>query len=309
MKAMVIDGKQARLENNRRIPEVPDDGILVRPVAVALNPTDWKHIAYGRAKDNCIVGCDYAGVVEAVGRAVTKRWQRGDRVCGCGHGSNYVNADDGVFAEYAAVKGDLQMRIPDNLSFEKAATVGLGAITVGQGLYQKALNLRLPTDAIVRNGVCVLVYGGSSATGALAIQYAKLSGYSVITTCSPKSFDYVRHLGADAAFDYNELEVGARIRDWTGNRLKFAWDTIGIDASAKICADALSSTESGLKYGTIVPVKLPRDDVETISTVMYTVFGKDFRFGDQEIPANQDDLEFGKIFFALTEKLLAEVSV
>jgi NADPH:quinone reductase-like Zn-dependent oxidoreductase len=134
------------------------------------------------------------------------------------------------------------------------------------------------------------------------------SGYTVVTTCSPKNFEYVKHLGADEAFDYNEPGVGKNIRDYTGDRLKYAWDTISIEASAQICADALSSTESGLRYGTIVPVKSPRDDVETINTVMYTVFGKAFKFGDLDKPASQDDLDFGKIFFNVTEKLLAEVS-
>ncbi|OCK76399.1 zinc-binding oxidoreductase alcohol dehydrogenase [Lepidopterella palustris CBS 459.81] len=306
MKALVVDGKQARLDSHRRIPELRDDSILVRPMAIALNPTDWKHVVYGRAKDNCIIGCDYAGVVEAVGKAVTKSWSLGDRIFGCGHGSNYCNIDDGVFAEYAMVKGDLQMRMPDNLSFEKAATVGLGAITVGQGLYQKAMKLRLPTDSTEKNGIPVLIYGGASATGALAIQYAKLSGYTVITTCSPKNFDYVKQLGADAAFDYSEPNIGTKIRDYTGNQMKYAWDTISSDASAQICAAALSSTESGLKYGTLVPVESPRNDVETISTVMYTVFGKAFKFGDRQLPASHDDFEFGKIFFDVTEKLLAE---
>lgn len=174
MKALVVDGKQARLDTGRRIPELPDDGILVRPIAVALNPADWKHVVYGRAKDSCIIGCDYAGIVDAVGKAVAKPWHPGDKICGCCHGSNYVNADDGVFAEFAVVKGDLQMRIPDAVSFEKAATIGLGDITVGQGLYPKVMKLRLPTDSTENNGTHVLIYGGASATGALAIQYAKL---------------------------------------------------------------------------------------------------------------------------------------
>lgn len=133
------------------------------------------------------------------------------------------------------------------------------------------------------------------------------SGYTVITTCSPKNFEYVKHLGADKAFDYNEPSVGSVIRDYTKDRLKYAWDTISVETSAKICADALSLTESGLRYGTLVPVKSPRNDVETINIVMYTVFGKAFMFGDLRMPASQDDFDFGKIFFDVTEKLLAEV--
>jgi NADPH:quinone reductase-like Zn-dependent oxidoreductase len=65
------------------------------------------------------------------------------------------------------------MHVPDSLSFEQAATVSLGAITVGQGLYQQALKLNLPTEPISEKEY-VLIYGGASATGSLAVQYAKL---------------------------------------------------------------------------------------------------------------------------------------
>jgi NADPH:quinone reductase-like Zn-dependent oxidoreductase len=173
MKAVVMAGAEARPQTNRPLPKLRDDYILVKPAAIALNPTDWKHIAFRRAKDGALVGCDYAGTVIEVGKGVTKSWTVGERICGCAHGSNLVNPEDGAFAEYAVVKGDIQMRIPDEWSFEKAATIGLGATTVGQGLYQKALKLNLPTDP-VREALPVLIYGGGTATGALAIQYARL---------------------------------------------------------------------------------------------------------------------------------------
>jgi NADPH:quinone reductase-like Zn-dependent oxidoreductase len=44
--------------------------------------------------------------------------------------------------------------------------------------------------------------GGSSATRTLAIQFAKLSGYKVVTTCSPKNFELVQVLGADVVLNY-----------------------------------------------------------------------------------------------------------
>lgn len=179
MKAVVLRGNEAVFDANRSRPQIRPDHVLVKVVAVALNPTDWKGVRAGRAKDGSIIGCDYAGVVEEVGSAVTKPWKAGDRIFGIAHGTNFLNPDDGVFAEYAAVVGDLQMRIPDSLTFQQAATVGLGAMTVGQGLYQHALKLDLPSaDANeVRNkgpSAFVLIYGGSTATGALAIQFAKL---------------------------------------------------------------------------------------------------------------------------------------
>lgn len=67
------------------LPKLQDDYILVRTVAVALNPTDWATLdAVG--DDGTLVGCDYAGVVEAVGKNVTKRFAKGDRVAGSSHG-------------------------------------------------------------------------------------------------------------------------------------------------------------------------------------------------------------------------------
>lgn len=176
MRALVVDGRGFKVDNFRRRPELVPDSLLVRPVAVALNPTDWKSVSYGRARDGCIVGCDYAGVVEAVGEDVKKSWKVGDKVFGCGHGANLVNPDDGVFAEYAIVKGDLQMRIPEGWSFEQAATAPLGLITVGQGLFQKSLKLAWPNanGQAPDNGVPVLIYGGTTATATLGIQLAKM---------------------------------------------------------------------------------------------------------------------------------------
>lgn len=65
------------------------------------------------------------------------------------------------------------MRIPDHLSFEAASTFGMGISTSAQALYQ-SLKLPLPTIDPISTNHTVLVYGGSSATGSIAIQLAKL---------------------------------------------------------------------------------------------------------------------------------------
>ena len=67
------------------IPKLRDDYILVRTVAIALNPTDWSTLD-AKGDDGTIVGCDYAGIVEDVGKAVEKSVKKGDRVAGFGHG-------------------------------------------------------------------------------------------------------------------------------------------------------------------------------------------------------------------------------
>ena len=124
------------------------------------------------ATPGALSGCDYAGIVEEVGSAVTKPWKKGDHVCGFGHGAHTLEPEDGAFAEHVVVKGDLQLRIPKHLSFEEASTLGVGIFTVGQAMYQ-SLRLPLPTEP-AKEPFPVLIYGGSTATGTLAIQFAKL---------------------------------------------------------------------------------------------------------------------------------------
>ncbi|KAJ8096550.1 chaperonin 10-like protein [Lipomyces tetrasporus] len=298
-KAIVIqDANKAKLVNDRPLPSLRDDYLLVQTVAVALNPTDWKEIDF-LGSPGALVGCDYAGIVKAVGTAVTRAFKVGDRVCGFSHGSNTVQHEDGTFAEYIVVKGDLQIHIPDQLRFEDAATFGVGVITAGQGLYE-GLQLPFPSEPS-KEKIPILIYGGSSTTGSLGIQLAKLSGYDPITTCSPHNFDMVKSLGAVAAFDYKDPESVAKIRKYTNDSLKLAWDTISLESSAKFCADVLSPT--GGKYACLQDVKAPRDDVETIMTLAYTVFGEPFQFGPETIPAVPERFEFAKNWVEVVEPL------
>jgi NADPH:quinone reductase-like Zn-dependent oxidoreductase len=135
----------------------------------ALNPTDWKHIGYVNRR--ATIGCDFAGIIEEVGDKVERKWNKGDRVCGFVHGGNVVYEEGGAFGEFVTAKGDILMRVPDTMSFEEAATLGVGIITCGQGLYQ-ALALPWPNEP-VKESFPILIYGGSSATGMHGIQFAK----------------------------------------------------------------------------------------------------------------------------------------
>ena len=152
------------------IPTIRPGYILVKTIAVALNPTDWK--SSQGVNDPVTIGCDYAGIVEEIGENVTKPFKKGDRVCGFVMANNSLQFDDGADQEYLLAKADLQVKIPDYMSFEEAATLGVGLVTIGQGLYQ---TLKLPwPDQPVKEAFPILIYGGSSATGALAIQWTKL---------------------------------------------------------------------------------------------------------------------------------------
>lgn len=113
------------------------------------------------------------------------------------------NPEDGTFAEYIIAKGDICILLPDSISFAEAATLGVGMVTIALGLY-KVLGMPFPTEpkSRLQPPSYLLIYGGSTASGTMAIQFAKLSGQTVITTCSPRNFDLVKNLGADLVLDY-----------------------------------------------------------------------------------------------------------
>lgn len=77
------------------IPKLLDDYILVRTAAVALNPTDWTTLD-APGDDGTLVGCDYSGIVEEVGKAVKKSWKKGDRAAGIGHGGTERPKSDSI---------------------------------------------------------------------------------------------------------------------------------------------------------------------------------------------------------------------
>uniref|UniRef100_A0A093XKK5 Protein TOXD n=1 Tax=Talaromyces marneffei PM1 TaxID=1077442 RepID=A0A093XKK5_TALMA len=271
MKALIYkDPNQAVVVTNHEIPKPPDHNLLIKTVAIALNPTDWKHVAEPIAVDGCLLGVDFAGIVEEVGPNVTKPFKKGDRVAGFSSGGNSYDKSTGAFAEYILAKEVTSFKIPSTLSFEEASTLGTGLITVGQGLYEKdyGLELAMPNEP-TKVPEYVLIYGGSTATGTLGIQFAKLSGYKVISTASPKNFALNKSLGAEEVFDYTDPECGKKINEYTKNKLRYAWDCIASAAAAQICADALT-TEPGARYGSIRSVEFPRKDVKHSETLAYT---------------------------------------
>ena len=303
-KAVVIDGpKKASVKTTRTIPKLRPDYILVKVHSIALNPTDWKHIDY-MPSPGCVVGCDFSGTVVAVGDQVTKSWKPGDRVAGFVHGSNAVEPEDGAFAEYIVAKGDLQLRLPDQMSFEEAATLGVGCITIGQSLYQ---SLKLPKpDSPDTKGTDLLIYGGSTATGTLGIQFAKLSGLRVLTTCSKHNFDLVKSLGADEVFDYSSSSCGKDINKATSNSLQYAFDTISSDDSQKICYEALSTTAPA-HYSALLPKQSsPRKLQYEAATMGYTATGESYTIRGNDIPAKPEDFVFGTSWVTEVEKLLAD---
>lgn len=176
MKAIKVVEKGHAEVQTVPLPRLRDDYILVKTHSLALNPTDWKHI-HNLGPVGSTIGCDYSGTVVSIGSKVKKQFREGDKVAGFIHGGNASEKEDGAFGEYAVAKGDIQMKMTQKmeqqgLTMEGASTLGVGISTVGQGLYQ-SLGLPWPNKPSAEK-FPVLIYGGSTATGALAIQCAKL---------------------------------------------------------------------------------------------------------------------------------------
>jgi len=179
-------------------PTVADDTVLVRVRAVSLNAYDW-HMLRGepylvrlgeglRRPKIAIRGADLAGVVEAVGPAVTA-FRPGDEVFG---------ARSGALAELVAGRERNFEPMPAGASFEDAAAVPTVAVTALQAIRDKAR---------IQAGERVLVNGATGGVGHFLVQIAKSVGADVTATCRPANVDFVRGLGADRVIDRTRDDV------------------------------------------------------------------------------------------------------
>jgi zinc-binding alcohol dehydrogenase family protein len=192
-----IDDPQSLVDVELPTPKPRDRDLLVRVEAVSVNPVDTKVRAPKSVveKEPKVLGWDAAGVVEAIGKSVT-RFKVGDEVYYAGDitrpGSN---------AQFQAVDERIVGHKPKSLPFDAAAALPLTTITAWEALFDRLeINLELGDGR-----KSVLIIGGAGGVGSMAIQLAKLAGMIVIATASrPESVAWVLALGADHAFDHRK---------------------------------------------------------------------------------------------------------
>jgi NADPH:quinone reductase-like Zn-dependent oxidoreductase len=203
-----------RIESLPR-PIPADHGVLVRVHATSVNPLDWHYMrgepyfmrassGWGAPNDT-LLGTDFAGVVEAVGKRVT-RFKPGDEVFGGG---------DGGFAQYLRIPENATLaRKPTNLTFEQAAAAPVAGITALQALRDQGQ---------LKAGQKVLINGAGGGVGTFAVQIAKALGAEVTAVTNGGSLALLRSLGADHVIDYNQEDFTLRperydlILDLSGN--------------------------------------------------------------------------------------------
>lgn len=196
------------------IPAIGDDEVLVRVHAASVHADVW-HVVTGRPyvlrlmgsgvlrPKNPVPGTDAAGIVEAVGKDVT-RFRTGDEVFGETH-MKFQWVNGGAFAEYVSIPQDALELKPQGVSFEEAASVPTSGLIA---LY----NLQMGGQ--IQPGQSVLINGAGGGVGTIAVQLAKTYGAHVTGVDSAERMEMLRSLGTDHVIDYTREDFTSRGRQY-----------------------------------------------------------------------------------------------
>lgn len=211
-------------------PPAPGE-VLVKVAYSAVNPTDVKRRGSGRELPNfspIVPGNDGSGLIEAVGDGVdptcigTPVWIFGAQ----------AGRPGGTSAEYCTLPHWMAPPLPENITLEEGACLGVPAVTAYHGIFG---------DGLV-DGMTVLVSGGAGRVGSYAVQMAKLGGANVIATVgNDDNAAHASSLGADHVINYKSEDVARRVLDITGGKgvervCEVAFGA-NIDLFPEICAE------------------------------------------------------------------------
>ena len=194
-------------------PSPADDEVVIEIVATAVNRADLmqrRGVYPPPPGASEILGLECAGTVESVGSQVT-RWQRGDEVCAL--------LTAGGYSDRVAVPAGQVLPIPDGVDLIPAAALPEVVATVWSNVFM---------IAALRPGELLLVHGGSSGIGTMAIQLAKALGARVACTVgSADKAHACRELGADLAINYREDDFVEEVRAFDAEGADVILDNMG----------------------------------------------------------------------------------
>lgn len=311
--AQGLDGKPHLLDDVA-VPTLLPGTALIRTAAVALNPSDYK-ILTKFPLPGAYVGGDFAGTIVQISLddddELAAVLTPGTMVCGTAMTfSPQQRLGSGAFAEYVRVPTSVILRVPPTLPVTEAATLGTALATCILAFWgSDALSLpgtpNLPVRGEQRESV--LVYGASTATGTMAVQLLRLSGYDPVATCSAHNFDLVRGRGAVSAFDYSDPGVADKIKTQTGGRLRYVLDCIANNQSVACCYAAIQ--RPGGRYVSLEKVAdeflAKRRAVHPNFVIAAEVVGQEISLGGDYVrPASKGKLDLAVRYVAILQKLL-----
>ncbi|MEI9696642.1 NAD(P)H-quinone oxidoreductase [Moellerella wisconsensis] len=226
------------------LPPITSGHLLVKVVAAGVNRPDvfQRKGAYPPPPDaSPIPGLEVSGIVVAIADDVTE-WEIGDKICGLVAGGGY--------AEYCLVYQDIALPL-GNLSFIEAAAIPENFFTVWANMFQLGK---------LQAGETVLIHGGTSGIGSVAIMLAKAFGAQVITTVgSAEKVQIAQSIGADHAINYHDEDFVARTLALTRDKgVNMVIDLIGGDYIAKNYAVAA-------KFGRIIQIGMMKGNPQNLN--------------------------------------------
>ncbi|HEY3002233.1 MAG TPA: NAD(P)H-quinone oxidoreductase, partial [Kribbellaceae bacterium] len=251
MRAVVCDG--AGGVEVMSVGELPDpvpahDGVVIDVAAAGVNRADLLQRQGFYAPPPGApgtIGLECSGTISAVGAKVTG-WKPGDKVCALLAGGGY--------AEKVAVPAVQLMPVPHGVDLVTAAALPEAAATVWSNVFMTAR---------LSKGETLLVHGGASGIGTMAIQLAHARKAKVICTVgTADKMDYCTRLGADVAINYREADFEAVVREATHKAgANVILDIIGakyLEANVRSLADGGRLVVIGLQGGTSATLDLGR---------------------------------------------------
>ena len=198
-----------------------ENEVLVKVLSAAINPidyklpeSDWVGRALGMEK-GARPGLDFCG------RVVAKH--SGDSDVSIGDlifGSLTKPSKLGALGEMLIASSSEYAVLPDGVDPDQAAGMGTAAGTAWRAL--------LPERQLIKAGSKVLINGGSGGVGTFAIQFAKILGAEVTTTCSTANVELCMQLGADRVLDYKNVDVVSELNAG-GHYFDLAIDNVGFE--------------------------------------------------------------------------------
>lgn len=239
--------KELHFRPSVKRPELGPNQVRIKVMSAAINPIDYVLLeqageAFTGKKPSHEhpfgIGFDGAGIVVEVG-SDAKRLKVGDEV----YAMTPFDAC-GTVADFAVFNEDLVALKPGNLTFDQAASLPLVALTSYQALFEHAM---------LQKGETVLVLGGSSAVGIVAIQLAHAVGARVATTASAKNEDFVKGMGAQRVINYHNQK-------WVDVLDPHSVDVIfdcGMEADAWNTDAQLTLKKETGRFVTLLPINEP----------------------------------------------------
>jgi len=197
-------GPEVLVPVERPVPRPGPGELLIRVAAAGVNRPDVLQRKGGYPPPPgapSIPGLELAGEVVAIGAGVGEE-QIGQKVCALVAG--------GAYADYATAPAGQCLPVPESLTLVEAAAIPETLFTVWINLFERAY---------VAEGDAVLVHGGTSGIGTMAIKLANLFGLTIIVTAgSDEKCARARAIGADHAINYRSEDFVERVRAITGGK-------------------------------------------------------------------------------------------